>query len=106
MKKENDKKSLLKDELQTKSNKKYLNIVLAIIVILMALYTVIENFNKLRLSFDFDVEPKSLLVFLAVIILAILGVKQFKKSDIDSSITGILLLVIILFISFGGILLW
>lgn len=106
MKKENDKKSLLKDELQTKSNKKYLNIVLAIIVILMALYTVIENFNKLRLSFDFDVEPKSLLVFLAVIILVILGVKQFKKSDIDSSITGILLLVIILFISFGGILLW
>lgn len=106
MKKENDKKSLLKDELQTKSNKKYLNIVLAIIVILMSLYTVIENFNKLRLSFDFDVEPKSLLVFLAVIILAILGVKQFKKSDIDSSITGILLLVIILFISFGGILLW
>lgn len=106
MKKENDKKSLLKDELQTKSNKKYLNIVLAIIVILMALYTVIENFNKLRLSFDFDVEPKSLLVFLAVIILAIFGVKQCKKSDIDSSITGILLLVIILFISFGGILLW
>lgn len=106
MKKENDKKSLLKDELQTKSNKKYLNIVLAIIVILMALYTVIENFNKLRLSFDFDVEPKSLLVFLAVIILAILGVKQCKKSDIDSSITGILLLVIILFISFGGILTW
>lgn len=106
MKKENDKKSLLKDELQTKSNKKYLNIVLAIIVILMALYTVIENFNKLRLSFDFDVEPKSLLVFLAVIILAILGVKQYKKSDIDSSITGMLLLVIILFISFGGILAW
>lgn len=106
MKKENDKKSLLKDESQSKSNKKYLNIVLAIIVILMALYTVIENFNKLRLSFDFDVEPKSLLVFLAVIILAILGFKQFKKSDIDSSITGILLLVIILFISFGGILLW
>lgn len=106
MKKENDKKSLSKDELQPKSNKKYLNIVLAIIVILMALYTVIENFNKLRLSFDFDVEPKSLLVFLAVIILSILGVKQFKKSDIDSSITGILLLVIILFISFGGILLW
>lgn len=106
MKKENDKKSLSKDELQTKPNKKYLNIVLAIIVILMALYTVIENFNKLRLSFDFDVEPKILLVFLAVIILSILGVKQFKKSDIDSSITGILLIVIILFISFGGILAW
>ncbi len=106
MKKENDKKSLSKDESQSKSNKKYLNIVLAIIVILMALYTVIENFNKLRLSFDFDVEPKSLLVFSAVIILTILGVKQFKKSDIDSSITGILLLVIILFISFGGILAW
>lgn len=106
MKKENDKKSLSKDELQPKSNKKYLNIVLAIIVILMALYTVIENFNKLRLSFDFDVEPKNLLVFLVVIILSILGVKQFKKSDIDSSITGILLLVIILFISFGGILAW
>lgn len=106
MKKENDKKSLSKDDLLVKLNKKYLNIVLAIIVILMALYTVIENFNKLRLSFDFDVEPKSLLVFLAVIILAILGVKQFKKSDIDSSITGILLLVIILFISFGGILAW
>lgn len=106
MKKENDRKSLSKDELQPKSNKKYLNIVLAIIVILIALYTVIENFNKLRLSFDFDVEPKSLLVFLAVIILSILGVKQFKKSDIDSSITGILLLVIILFISFGGILSW
>lgn len=106
MKKENDKKSLLQNDLLVKLNKKYLNIVLAIIVILMALYTVIENFNKLRLSFDFDVEPKSLLVFLAVIILAILGVKQFKKSDIDSSITGILLLVIILFISFGGILAW
>lgn len=106
MKKEKDKKSLLQNDLLVKLNKKYLNIVLAIIVILMALYTVIENFNKLRLSFDFDVEPKSLSVFLAVIILAILGVKQFKKSDIDSSITGILLLVIILFISFGGILAW
>ena len=106
MKKEKDKKSLLQNDLLVKLNKKYLNIVLAIIVILMALYTVIENFNKLRLSFDFDVEPKSLLVFLAVIILFILGVKQFKKSDIDSSITGILLLVIILFISFGGILAW
>lgn len=79
MKKENDKKSLLQNDLLVKLNKKYLNIVLAIIVILMALYTVIENFNKLRLSFDFDVEPKSLLVFLAVIILAILGVKQYKK---------------------------
>lgn len=106
MKKENDKKSLSQNDLLVKLNKKYLNIVLAIIVILMALYTVIDTFGKLKLSFDLDVEPKSLLVFLAVIILTILGVKQFKKSDIDSSITGILLLVIILFISFGGILLW
>lgn len=106
MKKENDKKSLLKDELQTKSNKKYLNIALLVIVILMVVYTVIDTFGKLKLSFNLDVEPKSLLVFVIAIFLLIFGVKQFKKSDIDSAITSILLFVIVLFMSFGGILAW
>ena len=89
-----------------KESKQYVNITLLVIVMAMAIYSVINNFNKLKIYFDFKANPESLLVLAGVVALTVLGVRQFKKTDVDSKITGALLFAIIFFMSFGGFLPW
>ena len=106
MEKEEMKKEPLKNDSTPQDNKQYLNIVLLGIVVIMAVYSVINNFSKLKIYFDFRANPKSLLVLAGATILTVLGIKQFKKTDVDSKITGALLFAIIFFMSFGGFLPW
>lgn len=105
MKNEEIKKTPRSDSSQ-KENKQYLNITLLAIVVMMAVYSVINNFNKLKIYFDFRANPESLLVLAGVVLLTVLGIKQLKKADVDSKVTGALLFAIIFFMSFGGFLPW
>lgn len=106
MENEEMKKEPLKNDSTPQANKQYLNIALLGIVVIMAIYSVINNFNKLKIYFDFKANPESLLVLAGVVILTVLGIRQFKKTDVDSKITGALLFAIIFFMSFGGFLPW
>ena len=106
MEKEKTKKEPLKKDLSLKESKQYINITLLVIIIAMAVYSVINNFKKLKIYFDFKANPESLLVLAGVVLLTVLGIKQFKKTDVDSKVTGALLFAIIFFMSFGGFLPW
>lgn len=106
MENEEKKNEPLKNDSTPQDNKQYLNIVLLGIVVIMAVHSIINNFNKLKIYFDFRANPESLLVLAGATILAVLGIRQFKKTDVDSKITGALLFAIIFFMSFGGFLPW
>ena len=106
MEKEKTNKESTNKDLSPKGSKQYVNITLLVIVVAMAIYSVINNFNKLKIYFDFKANPESLLVLAGVAILTVLGIRQFKKTDVDSKITGALLFAIIFFMSFGGFLPW